>query len=100
MPNLCGAKSAGAGRARQRAAAVSLPAVAMIALCLIIERVRPAGGVSFRQLVLNINYSVLRTFLIGATDPIGAAVIGLTVAWAGGGLNVLPSSGRGLLLGV
>jgi sterol desaturase/sphingolipid hydroxylase (fatty acid hydroxylase superfamily) len=79
---------------------VIVPSLATIALCLIIERVRPAGGVSFRQLVLNINYSVLRTFLIGATDPIGAAVIGLTVAWAGGGLIVLPSSGWGLLLGV
>jgi sterol desaturase/sphingolipid hydroxylase (fatty acid hydroxylase superfamily) len=79
---------------------VIVPSLAMIAFCLILERLRPAGGVSFRQLILNLNYSVLRTFLIGAIEPIGAVVTGLIVARAGGGLIVLPSSGQGLLLGL
>jgi sterol desaturase/sphingolipid hydroxylase (fatty acid hydroxylase superfamily) len=79
---------------------VILPTLMTIAAGLIIERVHPAGVVSLRQLVLNLNYSVLRTFLVAATEPIGAAVTGLIVAWAGGGLIVLPSSGQGLALGL
>jgi sterol desaturase/sphingolipid hydroxylase (fatty acid hydroxylase superfamily) len=79
---------------------VILPTLMTIAAGLIIERVHPAGVVSLRQLVLNLNYSVLRTLLVAATEPIGAAVTGLIVAWAGGGLIVLPSSGRGLALGL
>lgn len=73
-----------------------VPLLMIVALGLLVEKIRPAAKLQMRGVVFNVNYTVLsRLFLATASPAISGGFISF-VNGAGGSLMVLPSRGWGL----